>query len=99
MLKERVRLVARDRQGSLEPLRIHEHERRFTAFDDDNILTMYERGMTMREIQAFLAEQYGTKVSPELPRFLPKPTVRQHQPQCIAHKRRAVSQQAIIAWR
>jgi putative transposase len=26
---------------------------------------MYARRMTVREIQAFLAEQYGTKVSPE----------------------------------
>ncbi len=26
---------------------------------------MYARGMTVREIQAFLAEQYGTEVSPE----------------------------------
>ena len=26
---------------------------------------MYSRGMTVREIQAFLAEQYGTEVSPE----------------------------------
>ncbi|SOY74939.1 hypothetical protein CBM2592_P250003 [Cupriavidus taiwanensis] len=26
---------------------------------------MYARGMTLREIQAFLAEQYGTEVSPE----------------------------------
>src|SRR3546814_1886387 len=26
---------------------------------------MYARGMTVREIQGFLAEQYGTEVSPE----------------------------------
>jgi len=26
---------------------------------------MYARGMTVREIQAFLQEQYGTEVSPE----------------------------------
>jgi transposase-like protein len=25
---------------------------------------MYARGMTVREIQAFLAEQYGTEISP-----------------------------------
>ena len=56
--------VPRDRQGSFEPLLIPKHERRFTGFDD-KIVAMYARGMTMREIQSFLAEQYGTEVSPE----------------------------------
>jgi transposase-like protein len=56
--------VPRDRQGSFEPLLIPKHERRFTGFDD-KIVAMYARGMTVREIQAFLAEQYGTEVSPE----------------------------------
>ena len=57
--------VPRDRQGSFEPLLIPKHERRFTGFDD-KIVAMYARGMTIREIQGFLAEQYGTEVSPEL---------------------------------
>jgi transposase-like protein len=56
--------VPRDRQGSFEPLLIPKHERRFTGFDD-KIVAMYARGMTVREIQAFLAEQYATEVSPE----------------------------------
>jgi putative transposase len=56
--------VPRDRSGSFEPILIPKHERRFTGFDD-KILAMYARGMTVREIQAFLAEQYGTEVSPE----------------------------------
>jgi transposase-like protein len=56
--------VPRDRQGSFEPLLIPKHERRFTGFDD-KIIAMYARGMTVREIQGFLAEQYGTEVSPE----------------------------------
>ncbi len=56
--------VPRDREGSFEPLLIPKHERRFTGFDD-KIVAMYARGMTMREIQGFLAEQYGTEVSPE----------------------------------
>ncbi len=56
--------VPRDRQGSFEPLLIGKHERRFTGFDD-KIIAMYARGMTMREIQGFLAEQYGTEVSAE----------------------------------
>ncbi len=53
-----------DREGSFEPLLIPKHERRFTGFDD-KIVAMYARGMTVREIQAFVAEQYSTEVSPE----------------------------------
>jgi len=56
--------VPRDRSGTFEPLLIPKHERRFTGFDD-KIVAMYARGMTVREIQAFLREQYGTEVSPE----------------------------------
>ena len=56
--------VPRDRAGSFEPLLIPKHERRFTGFDD-KIVAMYARGMTVREIQGFLAEQYATEVSPE----------------------------------
>ena len=53
--------VPRDRDGSFEPLLIPKHARRFTGFDD-KIVAMYARGMTVREIQGFLAEQYGTEV-------------------------------------
>ena len=56
--------IPRDRDSSFEPLLIPKHERRFTGFDD-KIIAMYARGMTVREIQGFLAEQYGTEVSPE----------------------------------
>jgi putative transposase len=56
--------VPRDREGSFEPVLIPKHERRFTGFDD-KIVAMYARGMTVREIQGFLAEQYGTDVCPE----------------------------------
>ncbi|AHG63805.1 IS256 family transposase [Advenella mimigardefordensis] len=54
--------IPRDRDGSFEPILIPKHERRFTGFDD-KIVAMYARGMSVREIQAFLAEQYGTNVS------------------------------------
>ena len=56
--------VPRDRAGSFEPILIPKHERRFTGFDD-KIVAMYARGMTVREVQGFLAEQYGVEVSPE----------------------------------
>src|SRR5437867_832685 len=47
--------VPRDREGSFEPRLIAKHERRFTGFDD-KVLALYARGMTVREIQGFLAE-------------------------------------------
>jgi len=43
---------------------IGKHERRFTGFDD-KILALYARGMTVREIQAFLLEMYAVEVSPD----------------------------------
>ena len=51
--------------GSFEPQLIGKHERRFTGFDD-KIIAMYARGMTVREIQGFLAEMYSVDVSPDL---------------------------------
>jgi putative transposase len=62
----RLRLdVPRDRDGTFEPRLIGKHERRFTGFDD-KILALYARGMTVREIQGFLAEMYDVEVSPDL---------------------------------
>jgi transposase-like protein len=57
--------VPRDRQGTFEPQLIPKHARRFTGFDD-KIIALYARGLTVREIQAFLAEMYGTEVSADL---------------------------------
>ena len=57
--------VPRDRDGTFEPQLIGKHERRFTGFDD-KILAMYARGMTVREIQGYLAEMYSVDVSPDL---------------------------------
>ena len=57
--------IPRDRAGTFEPQLIGKHERRFTGFDD-KIVAMYARGMTVREIQGFLAEMYSVDVSPDL---------------------------------
>jgi putative transposase len=57
--------VPRDRQGSFEPQLIPKHQTRWTGFDD-KILSLYARGMTVREIQSHLEEMYGTEVSPTL---------------------------------
>ncbi|MEJ6666542.1 MAG: transposase, partial [Alcaligenes aquatilis] len=56
--------LPRDRDGSFAPVLIPKHERRFTGFDE-RIIALYARGMSVREIQAFLAESYGTQVSPD----------------------------------
>src|SRR6201982_1293750 len=57
--------VPRDRAGSFEPQLIAKGQTRFDGFDD-KILSLYARGMTVREIQGHLAELYGAEVSPDL---------------------------------
>ena len=57
--------IPRDRDGSFEPQLIPKHQTRWSGFDD-KILSMYARGMTVREIQGHLEEMYGTEVSPSL---------------------------------
>jgi len=57
--------IPRDRQGDFEPQLIPKHQTRWTGFDD-KILSLYARGMTVREIQGHLEEMYGTEVSPSL---------------------------------
>src|SRR5436190_6984370 len=57
--------VPRDRDGSFEPRLIAKHERHFSGFDD-KIIALYARGLTVREIQAFLGEMYAVDVSPDL---------------------------------
>lgn len=56
--------IPRDRTGSYEPKLIGKHERRLTGFDE-TIIAMYARGMTVREIQAYLLEMYAIDVSPD----------------------------------
>lgn len=57
--------VPRDREGSFEPQLVPKHQRHFNGFDD-KIVSMYARGMTVREIRAHLLEIYGVEVSPDL---------------------------------
>ncbi len=57
--------VPRERHGSFEPQLIPKHQTRWAGFDD-KIISLYARGMTVREIQAHLEEMYGTEVSPSL---------------------------------
>lgn len=57
--------IPRDRLSSFEPKLVAKHQRRMPAFDD-HVISMYARGMSVREIQAHLLEIYGTEVSPDL---------------------------------
>jgi transposase-like protein len=57
--------VPRDRTGTFEPLLIAKGQRRFEGFDE-KIIAMYARGMSVREIQGFLLDQYQVEVSPDL---------------------------------
>lgn len=57
--------VPRDRNGEFEPELIPKHRRRLAGFDDQ-VISLYARGMTTREIQGHLEELYGTEVSPTL---------------------------------
>lgn len=57
--------VPRDRKGDFEPVIVPTGKTHFDGFDDQ-ILSMYARGMTVRDIQNHLLEMYGTEVSPAL---------------------------------
>jgi putative transposase len=57
--------VPRDRAGTFEPQLIPKGQTRFDGFDE-KILSLYARGMTVREIQGHLTELYGVDVSPDL---------------------------------
>src|SRR6202045_1177053 len=57
--------VPRDRAGEFEPQFIRKGQKRFGGFDT-KIIAMYAQGMTVREIQRFLQEQYKVEVSTDL---------------------------------
>lgn len=57
--------IPRDRLATFEPVLVAKYQRRFPGFDD-HVISMYARGMSVREIQAHLLELYGLQVSPDL---------------------------------
>src|SRR5436190_21846683 len=57
--------VPRDRNGTFEPQIIEKHQTRFAGFDE-NIISLYARGLSTREIQQNLEEIYHVEVSPSL---------------------------------
>jgi putative transposase len=57
--------IPRDRAGTFEPRLVPKGERRLDGFDS-KIISLYARGLTVREIQGHLQELYGVEVSPDL---------------------------------
>lgn len=57
--------VPRDRDASFAPRIVKKGQTRIDGFDD-KIISMYARGMSVREIQGHLKELYGVDVSPDL---------------------------------
>ena len=57
--------IPRDRDGSFEPQLVAKHQRRLPGFDD-KVISLYARGLPVREIQDHLSELYGLEVSPDL---------------------------------
>ena len=57
--------VPRDRAGTFEPQLVRKRQTRLPGFDE-KVISMYARGMTVREIQGHLEELYGIGVSPDL---------------------------------
>jgi len=57
--------IPRDRNGDFEPKLVPKGATRLNGFNE-RIIALYARGVTVRDIQAHLAEIYGVEVSPDL---------------------------------
>lgn len=57
--------VPRDRAGTFEPRLVAKGQTRLDGFDG-KVVSLYARGLTVREIQGHLQELYGVEVSPDL---------------------------------
>ena len=57
--------VPRDRNGTFEPAIVRKRQRRLDGLNDA-VISLYARGMTVRDIRAHLTDIYGVEVSPDL---------------------------------
>ena len=57
--------IPRDRAGTFEPQLVPKHVRRLPGFDQ-KVLSLYARGMTVREIQGHLEELYQIDIAPSV---------------------------------
>ena len=56
--------VPRDRTSEFEPVLVEKRQSHLKGLDTQ-VLSLYARGMTVRDIQAHLTELYGTEISRE----------------------------------
>jgi len=57
--------VPRDRQGEFEPVLVKKHQSTVTGIEDQ-IVAMYAKGVSTRDIQDHLEQLYGVEVSPTM---------------------------------
>lgn len=57
--------VPRDRDGEHEPIIVGKHQRNLSGIEEQ-IIAMYSKGMTTRDIQDHLHQLYGVEISPTL---------------------------------
>ena len=57
--------IPRDREGTFEPQIVKKGQRALHGFNDQ-LIALYARGMSVRDIQSHIKEMYGTEVSPDL---------------------------------
>ena len=58
-------LIPRDREGEHEPLIVKKHQKNLTGIEEQ-IIALYSKGMTVRDVQDHLNQLYGITVSPTL---------------------------------
>jgi len=58
-------VVPRDRMGEFEPIVVQKHQSNVTGIEDQ-IVALYAKGVSTREIQDHLQQLYGIEVSPTL---------------------------------
>ena len=57
--------IPRDREGEHEPLIVKKHQKNLTGIEEQ-IIALYSKGMTVRDIQDHLHQLYGIDISPTL---------------------------------
>lgn len=57
--------VPRDREGTFEPAIVPKGVTRLAGFDN-HVISLYARGLSVRDVQAHLRQIYQVDVSPEL---------------------------------
>lgn len=57
--------VPRDRNSEFQPILVEKRNKRLQLLNDQ-VLSLYSRGMTVRDIQSYVEELYGTEISRDL---------------------------------